>query len=367
MSSPNRWTENRVAAMIGLDLPIVQGPFGGGLSSVDLVAAVSNAGALGSFGANLVPAGEIGGLVAELRGLTDAPFNVNLWVPLPDEEEVTPGVDDVEEHLGPLKPYFEALGIPRSAVPSSFVLPSFKEQVAELLDAAPPVISFVFGVPPAEVLAAARRKGSITMGTATTVTEAEALDTAGIDIVIASGSDAGGHRGSFLGPAEESLVGTLSLVPQVVDAVSAPVVAAGGIADLRQVEATFALGAEGVQIGTAFLATDESPASAEHKDVLTGDPRATVLTSAFSGRPARVVPNELTRALDARATELAGYPLQGVLTAPIRYVAGAEGRLDYASLWAGQSAGLCRSESAAAYIERLRVNLAAGSGSTGDA
>jgi nitronate monooxygenase len=358
MPPPTSWTESRVSERIGLRVPIIQGPFGGGLSSTDLVAAVSNAGALGSFGANLVPAQEIEMLAAELRSRTDQPFNINLWVPLPGEQETAPETNEVGPHFAPLEAYFEALGIPRSVVPPPH-LPNFEEQVAALLEAAPPVISFVFGVPCADVLAQAREKGIVTMGTATTVDEAVALDEAGVDVVVASGNDAGGHRGSFLAPAAESLVGTFSLVPQVVDAVSAPVVAAGGIADARQVNAAFTLGAEAVQIGTAFLVTDESAATSGHKGVLEDDAsRTTVLTSAFTGRLARVIPNEFTRDLDARAPELAGYPLQGALTAPIRHVAGANGRLEYASLWAGQSAALTRPGSAADYIEGLRADMA---------
>ncbi|MHB1833539.1 MAG: NAD(P)H-dependent flavin oxidoreductase, partial [Solirubrobacteraceae bacterium] len=304
MQPPTARSGSRVAERIGLRLPLLQGPFGGGLSSIELVAAVSNAGALGAFGANLVPAQELGKLVAELRSHTDRPFNINLWVPLPGERDAALEADQAGPHFAPLEPYYEALGIPRSAVPPA-LLPDFDEQVEALLDASPPVISFVFGVPSADVLARAHEQGIVTIGTATTVDEAVALDEAGVDVVVASGSDGGGHRGSFLASAGESLVGTLSLVPQVVDAVSAPVVAAGGIADARQVTAAIALGAEAVQIGTAFLATDESAATPEYKALLAARPSSTVLTLAFTGRLARVIPNELTRALEARASELA--------------------------------------------------------------
>jgi nitronate monooxygenase len=210
------------------------------------------------------------------------------------------------------------------------------------------------GIPAPAILDEARRRGIVTIGTAATVDEAVALDRAGIDAVVASGSDAGGHRGAFLRPADESLVGTFSLVPQVADAVSVPVIAAGGIADARGVVAALTLGADGVQIGTAFLATDESGASPAHKHALHGPgARRTVLTRAFSGRLARGIPNRLQRELDARSDGVPPYPVQNALTQALRRTANERGIPDLIHLWAGQAAPLTAPRGAAEYLDSL--------------
>ncbi|MEU8662829.1 NAD(P)H-dependent flavin oxidoreductase, partial [Actinoplanes philippinensis] len=206
---------DRLTSLLGIEHPIVQGPFGGGMSSVPLAAAVSAAGGLGSFGANHLTPDGITALVGELRSAVPAglPFNVNLWVPHPGEQELRPSPADFDR----LRPLYERLGLP---VPEGYTPPPlFDDQIDALLAAEPPVISFVMGVPPARVVDEARRRGIVTLGTATTVDEAVALDQGGVDVVIASGSDAGGHRGAFLRPLAESLVGTFSLIPQVADAV----------------------------------------------------------------------------------------------------------------------------------------------------
>ncbi|MFI7576864.1 NAD(P)H-dependent flavin oxidoreductase [Micromonospora sp. NPDC049497] len=350
----------RFSRLLGLRRPVVQGPFGSGLSSVDLTVAVAEAGAVGSFGANHLDAEGITALVADLTSRTDGVVNVNLWVPLPGEADVRVDADEVAGFVAPLRPFYDALGVavPDGPPPAA---PRYDDQIVALLAAAPRVISFVFGVPDAEVVAEAHRRGVVVLATATTVEEAVVLDQAGVDVIVASGSDAGGHRGAFLRPVEESLVGTLSLVPQVVDAVAAPVVAAGGITDARQVRAAFALGAEGVQIGSGFLATHESAVPDVHKDALTTAPgrHCTVLTSAFSGRLARGVPNRVTRALADPAVPRAPYPAQSALTAPLRRAAAAAGDREHASLWSGQSAPLGRRTGAVDYLERLDADLAA--------
>lgn len=346
-------TRSRLADVLGVRRPIIQGPFGGGLSSIPLTVAVSNAGALGSYGANHLDPDQISSLVSELKRRTSHAFNVNLWVPLPGEAEVT--LDEVElaREVDRLRPYLDELGVPPPAYRPTYGQ-SFDRQVAALIDARPPVFSFIFGVPPAAVLDEARRRGIVTVGTATTVDEAVALEAAGVDVIVASGSDAGGHRGAFLAPVAESLVGTFSLVPQVVDAVTVPVVAAGGIADRRGVAAALALGADGVQIGTGFLMTTESVASAAHKRALAGPgARITVLTSAFSGRPARAIPNRFSRELAALERDLPPYPIQSALTSGIRSAAAERGLADYLNLWAGQAARLARPRTAQDYLDEL--------------
>jgi nitronate monooxygenase len=354
-----RWRASRLTRLAGLRLPIVQGPFGGGLSSVPLAAAVSNAGGLGSFGAHALAPDEITRLVADLRAATAAPFAVNLWVPHPGEAELAIEPDAFERQVARLRPYLRELDLPDPPFPAAPAAP-FADQVEALLAARPPVFSFVMGIPPTGVLAEARRRGILAIGTATTVDEAVALEAAGVDAVVASGSDAGGHRGAFLRPAPESLVGTFSLVPQVADAVAIPVIAAGGIADGRGVAAALTLGADGVQIGTAFLATAESAASAVHKRALhSPEARVTVLTRVFSGRLARGIPNRFLREMSAFEDDLPPYPIQNALTQTLRATANARGLQDYVHLWAGQAAPLTRPQAAAAFLATLAAETEA--------
>ena len=336
--------------LLGLTHPIVQGPFGGGLSSVELLAAVSEGGGLGSFGAHILEAAEIADLVARVKHRMAAPFAINLWVPQPGEE-VPPDAEEWRAHVARVRPYLAEFGLPD---PEPEAGPVYDDQIAALLAAAPPVISFVMGIPSAEVLAEARSRGIHTIATATTVDEAVAIEAAGIDAVVASGSDAGGHRGAFLRPVDESLVGTFSLVPQVRDAVAIPVIAAGGIADRRGVAAARALGADGVQIGTGFLATVESGASAVHKAALSSErAKVTVLTRLFSGRHARAIPNRLIRELATHEADVPHYPWQGHLMLPLRRAAGRDGRPDLVNLWSGQAAPLTRPMLARDYLATL--------------
>ncbi|GIH94266.1 NAD(P)H-dependent flavin oxidoreductase [Planobispora siamensis] len=343
------WSSGRLERLLGLDHPIVQGPFGGGLSSVALAAAVSEAGGLGSYGGHILAPDELTGLVATLKAATGRPFAVNLWVPHPGEAELRATPADVDR----LRPYFEELGlpVPEAGHPAG---QDFDDQADALLAAGPPVLSFVMGIPPARVIAEARRKGIPTIGTATTVDEAVALEQAGLDAIVASGSDAGGHRGAFLRPVGESLVGTFSLVPQIADAVSVPVIAAGGIADGRGVAAAITLGAHGVQIGTGFLATRESGASTLHKAALhTPAARVTVLTRLFSGRLARAIPNRFVREMAAFEAEVPPYPVQNALMLGLRREAGRRGLADLVNLWAGQAAPLTEAGGARDYVGRL--------------
>jgi len=212
-----------------------------------------------------------------------------------------------------------------------------------LLDANVPAFSFTYGIPSKEILDEARKKGIVTLGTATTPDEAIALEQAGVEMVVASGFEAGGHRGSFLKSAQNSLTGTFSLVPQTVDAVKVPVVAAGGIADARGIAAAFALGAEGVQMGTVFLACEESGAHPLHRQaILSGNAGQTALTQGFTGRLARGMDNELLQMLNKPGSEILPYPLQRVLMRSLALPARKAGRSDLLALWAGQSANLAR-------------------------
>jgi nitronate monooxygenase len=347
------WNDTPFTRRLKLRYPIVQGPFGGGFSTARLTATVSNAGGLGSFGAQGQPAARMREIVSDIRALTSAPFAVNLWVSTHDAAATTLSREQYEAALRPLTPLFDELGVSTPAYPLA-AWPSFADQVAALIDSRPPVISFIFGVPSSEIVASCRAQGIITMGVVTTPQEARAVEEAGVDVVIASGFEAGGHRASFMRSAESSLTGTFALIPQVADAVKIPVVAAGGIADARGVAAALTLGAHGAQIGTAFLACEESNAPPIHKDTLLGQPPGhTALTTGFTGRLARGVRNVLVDLYTDPSIARLPYPLQGQLVGALRERAIAQGRTDLISLWSGQGAPLVRHRRAGELFDAL--------------
>ncbi|MHA6495104.1 NAD(P)H-dependent flavin oxidoreductase [Pseudomonas borbori] len=339
------WRNTEVSRRLQLQAPIVQGPFGSGLSSVALTRAVSEAGGLGSFGVHHLHGDAILHTAAAIRAVTAKPFALNLWLPHPSEQRE---LDDAQfdSTLALFQPYFEELGLPLPARPAE-TWPNYAEQIEALLEARPAVFSFVYGVPSAEVLEQCRARGILTLGAATTVEEARALEAAGVDMLVASGCEAGGHRVAFLRPAEESLIGSLALIPQMVDAVRIPVIAAGGIADGRGIAAALCLGAQGVQIGTAFLACRESGASERHRQALFS-PLAghTALTRAFSGRLARGMRNRLLEELAEHQAALPGYPAQGWFAGALKQAALTQQRDDLLALWCGQAAPLLRQRSA---------------------
>ena len=353
------WPHTALTHRLGLDFPLVQGPFGGGLSSVDLTVAVSAAGGLGSFGAHILSPDEIVSTARAIRQRTSRAFNLNLWVPLPGENDSPFSDAAYAQEAARHAARFARHGLSVPPRPDRFAAQSFREQLDALIEAAPPVASFVFGLPPANALAALRARGTYCIGAATTVLEAQALEAHGFDAIVASGADAGGHRPSFLRPAEESLIGTFSLVPQIVDAVRLPVIAAGGLADGRGVAAALCLGASGAQIGTAFLACDESNAPAGHKRELTG-PRArdTALTRGFTGRLARGIRNRALAELEAGG-EPPPYPIRAWMTAPVTRAAAAADTVEDLPLWSGQAAALARRERASDSFRRLVEETAA--------
>ncbi|MGB8890042.1 MAG: nitronate monooxygenase [Candidatus Korobacteraceae bacterium] len=346
------WNQTRVSHKLGIEYPIIQGPFGG-FSSQPLTAAVSNFGGLGSFGAHSLEPAAIREVIAEIRSLTDKPFAMNLWVSMEDAGAATSDVAAFERARSLIAPHLEALGASQPKF-SPYRPTRFEDQARVLLEAKVPVFSFIYGVPPQEILDECRHQGMVTIGVATTVDEAIALEQAGVDVIAASGFEAGGHRGSFLRSSEDSLTGTFSLVPQVVDAVKAPVVAAGGIADARGIAAAFALGAEGVQMGTVFLACQGSGASALHREaILTGKAKRTSLTRGFTGRLARGIHNQLLEEMNQPGVEILPYPLQRALMRSLATPAQQAGRSEWLALWAGQSAGLARSPDVTTVLQSL--------------
>src|ERR1700733_7015812 len=228
---PKSWAENRLTSRLGLQYPIIQGPLGG-LSSQRLTAAVSNYGGLGSFGAHGLKPEAIRKVIREIKSLTANPFAMNLWVSMEDEGAFTSTEDSFHRSLAPLTKHIESVGGDKPSYrPYEPIL--FEDQAQVLLDDGISAFSFIYGIPSKQILDEFRRQGVALLGTATTVDEAIALEQAGVDAIAASGFEAGGHRGSFLHSSEDSLMGTMALVPQVVDAVRLPVVAAGGIGDAR--------------------------------------------------------------------------------------------------------------------------------------
>src|SRR5580704_12402706 len=346
------WTENRLTSRLGLQCPIIQGPLGG-LSSQRLTAAVSNYGGLGSFGAHGLQPEAIRKVIREIKALTSKPFAMNLWVSMEDEGAFGSTEEAFHRSLSPLTKHIESVG---GAMPSyrPYEPIRFEDQVQVLLEEGISAFSFIYGIPSKQILDEFRRQGIVLIGTATTVDEAIALEQAGVDVIAASGFEAGGHRGSFLQPSEDSLTGTMALVPQVVDAVRLPVVAAGGIGDARGIVAAFALGAEGVQMGTAFLACEESGASALHRSaLLSGQARQTALTRGFTGRLARGIKNRLLDDLNQKDVEILPYPLQRTLVRSLAVPAEKAGRVDLMQLWAGQSASLSRCSDVQVLLDTL--------------
>jgi nitronate monooxygenase len=331
-----------------LDRPILLAPIAGP-GTAALTAAVSNAGGLGIHPCAYLTPAQIREQTAEIRSRTDRPFGLNLFVEAP---LAAPGERVARAHER-LRAYREELGIPHAPEPP---LPPdhYAEQLETVIDLRPALFSFTFGIPSAQALRAARERGIFTLGTATTVAEAIALERAGVDAICAQGAEAGAHRGTFLGSVDASLVGTIALVPQIVDAVRVPVVASGGIGDGRGVAAVLALGAVAAQLGSAFLLADEAATPPAYRARLTSeDARTTTLTTAFSGRAARGLVNRALLELGADPTALAPYPYQNALTRDVRTAAARAGRAEFLSLWAGQAVALARSEPAAAIVERI--------------
>lgn len=350
--------DNEVATLLGIEHPIIQGPFGGGISTTRLASTVSNAGGLGSYGAHLLEPAEIESLCEEIRALTERPFAINLWV-----SDADTGFADLEEAgfaegRSRYDSFYRKLGVapPPWPKPSAAV---FEQQVEAVIRAKPKAFSFVFGIPSQAILEECRRAGIVTMGAATTTEEAEAVETAGVDIVVASGFEAGGHRPSFLRRSEDSLVGSLPLIAAVRERVKIPIVAAGGISNGRGMRAAFALGASAAQIGTAFLACEESGAAPAHRQRLLAEREGrTVLSRAFTGRLARYLPNAFIERFEGEVGEALPYPAQSWLTVPIRQAASEASDVNNMALYAGQGVAQLRHRRAADVMAELIAELA---------
>lgn len=344
------WPDRRFADLVGIEHPIVQAPMAGSNLS-PLAIAVSQAGGLGSLPCAMLAEDKIRSELALIRQQTDRPVNVNFFCHTPPEVNATAD----KAWRDRLAPYYGEAGLDIDSVPSGPARHPFDAQIADIvLEAKPHVVSFHFGLPEAELLAPLKDAGVIILSSATTVAEARWLEAHGANAIIAQGAEAGGHRGMFLSTDIANQVGTMALVPQVVDAVNVPVIAAGGIADARGVAAAFALGASGVQIGTAFLRCPEAATSPLHRQALAGTrDDASVLTNVMTGRPARGIVNRLIAEVGPMAPEAPQFPLAANAVGPLRAAFEAKGTGDFSPLWSGQAAALAGERPAGEFIAAL--------------
>jgi nitronate monooxygenase len=346
------WNRTKITELLKIEYPILLGPMGGGFSTPELLAAVSNAGGLGSLGAYTLTPEEILESDQVIRTKTDKAYNINLWVNDVDERLVNYPVAKIEEIKSLFKPFFDELSIPMPDLDPN--IPSrFLKQVETVFELKPAVFSFIFGIPSKEILKEARKLGIKTVGAATTLDEALALEEAQVDAIVATGFEAGGHRPSFLKPANESLTGTFALIQQVKGKTKIPIIAAGGIADAKGIRAALTLGADAVQIGTAFLVTDESNATPMHKAKLfSEEAKNTVLSKSLTGRMGRMISNRISNAINYE-TEVLPFPLQTRLMGPLRTAAIAQGKTDMYNFWSGQNAVNLKYTSAKELMEVL--------------
>lgn len=330
--------------------PIIQGPMAGGACTPELVAAVSGAGALGSLAGSLLSPDTISSQVQQVRALTPAPFLVNLFIQQPPE----PGHATVAEAIRLLTPFVKELGLLELPVPRQWCQP-FTQQLEAVIAAKPAVASFTFGILTEHQVERLHIAGIAVVGTATTVAEALAWEAAGADAVVASGLESGGHRGTFIGAQEEADLFARELWPAVAQTLRIPVIAAGGIMDGGDIREALDLGASAVQMGTAFLVTEESGADPHYKQRLLGADEETVtrLTRSFSGRLARGLENRFMREMAAVEHLVPAYPVQNALTGPIRAAAAVHGNTELMSLWAGTGVSRSRAMKAADLVATL--------------
>ncbi|MFL6236541.1 MAG: NAD(P)H-dependent flavin oxidoreductase [Thermoanaerobaculia bacterium] len=335
---------------LGIELPVIQAPMAGVQGSA-LAVAVCNAGGLGSLPCAMLGAGAMRKELEAIRAQTSRPYNVNFFCHTPPEFDA--GREAAWRAL--LAPYYQEYGIDPGSIAGGPGRAPFTAEAADVLEEfRPPVVSFHFGLPSADLLERVRAWGAKVLSSATTVEEALWLEARGVDAVIVQGLEAGGHRGHFLSDDLTVQMGTFALVPQAVAAVKVPVIASGGIADARGVAAAMRLGAAGVQVGTAYLLCPESTTSAVHRAAIQSEAaRHTALTNLFSGRPARGIVNRVMRELGPIREEAPELPLASSAIAPLRAKAEARGLGDFSPLWAGQNASGCREVGAAEVTREL--------------
>lgn len=338
---------------LGIQYPIIQAPMAGGATTPELIAAVSNAGGLGSLGAGYMTPIEIRQAIQKIRALTNKPFAVNLFISeqhYATTEQIQKACDDIEQTCAELnlkikpvmKPYTQA----------------FEEQIQVVLEEKVPIFSFTFGLLDSRWITQFKSNQTLLIGTSTTLPEAHALQESGIDMIVAQGSEAGGHRGTFFGQAEDALIGLVSLIPQCVNHIKIPIIAAGGIMDGRSIVAAITLGAAAVQMGTAFLSCHESGIHHKYKKLLLAQQQDnTTLTRAFSGKLARGIRNSFINRMQVKQENILDYPIQNALTKSMRHKANETGATEFMSMWAGQAVALCRGIGANELLNQLVVEV----------
>jgi nitronate monooxygenase len=345
---------NEVTELLQIKYPIIQAPMAGGVTTSKLVAEVTSCGGLGTIGAGYMTPIQLREQIREIKQLTDHFFGINLFVPnefIVTEDEV----NVANQLLHPIREELNLLQYDNIEIPiMNRVMETFKTQINIIIEEKIPVCSFTFGIPPKEVIDELKKHNIILIGTATTVEEAIAIEKAGMDIVVAQGSEAGGHRGHFINGFQESLIGLMSLIPQVVDKVSIPVIAAGGIMDGRGLMASLCLGAKGVQMGTAFLTCVESGAHKLQKEaILEAKEDQIVMTRAFSGKWARGIKNKFILDMQKQEMSFPDFPVQNSLTQSIRKASTQQNNRNYMSLWSGQSPRLAKNQT----VKSLMTNI----------
>lgn len=346
----SQWPDPRILDLFSIDLPILQAPMAGASGSA-MAIAVSNAGGLGALPCAMLNAEQIRQELQAFRQASRGPLNVNFFCH-------TPPADDparIARWKDALKPYYDEVGADfQAATPVSSRAPFDDTSCALIEEHRPEVVSFHFGLPEPRLLARVKATGAKVISSATTVAEALWLEQRGCDAIIAMGYEAGGHRGMFLGGDLNSQVGTLALVPQIVDAVGVPVIAAGGIGDARGIAAAFMLGASAVQLGTAYLFCPESKISAAHRRALhTARESDTALTNLFTGRPARGIYTRIMRELGPVSDLAPAFPLAGGALMPLRAISEPQGNSDFSNLWSGQALRLGVERPAAELTHKL--------------
>ncbi|MEH6304349.1 nitronate monooxygenase [Olivibacter sp. CPCC 100613] len=332
------WNRTRITALFGVKYPILLGPMGGGFSTPELLAAVSNAGGLGSFGAYTLTPQEIRETDKAIRQLTDQPYNFNLWVSDVDGRLKNYPMEALEKVKQRFKPYFDELSIPMPAL-STDIPSKFENQVEVIFEIKPAVFSFIFGVPSPEILRECRRLNIKTVGAATTLDEALLLEEAGVDALVAAGFEGGGHRPSFLRPPQESFTGLFALLQQLKSHIRIPIIAAGGISDGKGIAAACCLGADAVQLGTAFVACEECNASDAHRAKLfSKEGRYTVVSKSLTGRMGRMIKNRIADEISLDH-DILPFPLHTKLLMPLKKAALEQGRTDLVNFWSGQHKG----------------------------
>ncbi len=343
--------QNEVTERLGISYPIFQAPMAGGITTPALISETSNCGGLGNLGAGYMLPEEMNAAIKEIRSLTGKPFGVNLFVP---NHQVFSTEAAFAQAVNVLKKVQADLGIEKSnSQLDKDHQALFEQQLEVILSTRVPICSFTFGIPDEIVIKDLKKQGTIVIGTATNVNEALELEASGVDMIVAQGSEAGGHRGTFH---EEGsgLIGSMALIPQIADAIKLPVIAAGGIMDARGMAAAFVLGAKVVQLGTAFLTCKESGAHSIYKEaILNATEEQTTLTKAFSGKLARGIRNHFIKEMEGQSIGILPFPLQNDLTGPIRKQAAKLNNREYMSLWAGQGLRLATETTVKELMDKL--------------